>query len=131
MQYFFRAGRNIDIYNSPEEVLHGRTKYWYLIYILNFAHICCCSSSHCGVPALKLIVSIDSACSKNKSVTSHIYIFRVMEQTDTNHQHVDLTQLSTRTPFLFCFNISKDPRWWSSQVNLRAANSFQTMSSLL
>ena len=22
---------------------------------LNFAHICCCSSSHCGVPALKLI----------------------------------------------------------------------------
>ena len=43
-------------HNSPEEVLHGRTKYWHLIYIfLKFAHICCCSSSHCGVPALKLI----------------------------------------------------------------------------
>ena len=43
-------------YNSPEEVLHGRTKYWHLIYIiLKFAHICCCSSSHCGVPAFKLI----------------------------------------------------------------------------
>ena len=32
------------------------TKYWHLIYIfLKFAHICCCSSSHCGVPAFKLI----------------------------------------------------------------------------
>ena len=39
---------------SPEEVLHGRTKYWHL-YFLKFAHICCCSSSHCGVPAFKLI----------------------------------------------------------------------------
>ena len=27
-----------------------------IIYILNFAHIYCCSSLHCGVPALKIIV---------------------------------------------------------------------------
>ena len=41
---------------SSEEVLHGRTKYWHLIYtFLKFAHICCCSSSYCGVPAFKLI----------------------------------------------------------------------------
>ena len=32
------------------------------IYIfLNFAHICCCSSSHCGVPALKLINELSSS----------------------------------------------------------------------
>ena len=43
------------LHNSPEEVLHGRKKYWYSIYILNFAHICCCFSSHCGVPVFKLI----------------------------------------------------------------------------
>ena len=49
MQNFFRA------VISPEEVLHDRTKYWYLIYILNFAHICCCFSSHCGVPVFKLV----------------------------------------------------------------------------
>ena len=43
-------------FHSPEEVLHGRTKYWHPIYtFLMFAHICCCSSSHCGVPAFKLI----------------------------------------------------------------------------
>ena len=59
--------------NSPEEVLHGRTKYWHLINIfLKFAHICCCSSSHCGVPAFKLIHVLSLQASSDP--TSHIGI---------------------------------------------------------
>ena len=50
---------------SPEEVLHGRAKYWYLMYIFDFAHICCFSSPHCSVLALKIIHVLSLKASSN------------------------------------------------------------------
>ena len=69
---------------AKEEVLHGRTKYWHLIYIfLKFARICCCSSSHCGVPAFKLIHVLSLQASSDPrsdigivSVSSSIYFVK-------------------------------------------------------
>ena len=55
----------------------------YKIYVfLKFAHICCCSSSHCGVPAFKLIHVLSLQASSDPtsdigivSFSSSIYVF--------------------------------------------------------
>ena len=57
-------------YNSPEEVRHGRTKYWQKMHITDsFAAV---SSSYCGVSTYKIIRNPSSqACT---DPTSDVYI---------------------------------------------------------
>ena len=61
--------------NSPEEALQSRTKYCYLTYIFDFTNICCCSSSYCGVPALKLIHELSLQASSDPTSNIGIVFF--------------------------------------------------------
>ena len=98
LKKFCMAGRNIGI----------------LYIFLNFAHICCCSSSHCGVRALKLIheLSLQASSDSTSDIGIVSFSFSIYFSVDKQdllhhlpHAHVCVASLH-KDPHVTLFSLS-------------------------